>query len=380
LLKRHIEDRSRTSRGLQHAISILVDEAEASCTLEVIKADDCLSYPWRTALHISNRGDAHTLSTIPTDDYTSIDNRDFEIILLRRLLLQTARPASENFKCARCHKSSSEIMRDCPESIKTVDLYGNHAISCMKDGRRTQWWHDPVCRAVCYLARKAGLRAQTEKDDILVLGPPGQRADVVVEKTSPSGPTTPYQEMIITDVRTTNPCDVICCKKAAKVPGAANDYGTYLKNKKWQDKVEAQGDTFMALCVEAGGRLNEQFLKLIDYFASMSGSTESERRAFTIFALQRIHLASQRGVAQLIRAHEPIPDGPCSLPPRGLVQLGVLPRGPIVERTPKIRSEGPAPEWRNTAQRALQSISVRNLLATIPVVHTPALASAAGAI
>jgi hypothetical protein len=53
----------------------------------------------------------------------------------------------------------------------------------------------------------------------------------------------------------------------------------------------------MALCVEAGGRLNEQFLKLIDYFASISGSTEAERRAFTIFALQRTHVASQRGVA-----------------------------------------------------------------------------------
>ena len=39
----------------------------------------------------------------------------------------------------------------------------------------------------------------------------------------------------------------------------------------------------MALCVEAGGRLNEQFLKLIDYFASVCGSTEAERRAFTIF-------------------------------------------------------------------------------------------------
>ena len=40
----------------------------------------------------------------------------------------------------------------------------------------------------------------------------------------------------------------------------------------------------MALCIEAGGRLNEQFLKLIDYFASVNGSTEAERRAFTIFA------------------------------------------------------------------------------------------------
>ena len=76
---------------------------------------------------------------------------------------------------------------------------------------------------------------------------------------------------------------------------------------------------------QAGGRLNEQFLKLIDYFASMSGSTEA-RRAFTIFSLQRIHLASQRGVAQLIRAQEPIPDGPCFLPPRGLLDLGTLSR------------------------------------------------------
>ena len=69
----------------------------------------------------------------------------------------------------------------------------------------------------------------------------------------------------------------------------------------------------MALCVEAGGRLNEQFLKLIDYFASISASTEVEWCAFTAFALQRTHLASQRGVTQLIRAQESIPDGPCLL-------------------------------------------------------------------
>ncbi len=135
----------------------------------------------------------------------------------------------------------------------------------------------------------------------------------------------------------------------------------------------------MALCVEAGGRLNEQFLKLIDYFASISGSTEAERRAFSIYALQRIHLASQRGVAQLIRAQEPIPDGPCLLPPRGLLDLGVLPRRPLIQATTTKRSEGPAPTWRGDAQRALSSLSIKNLLATIPVVHTPALASAAGA-
>ena len=135
----------------------------------------------------------------------------------------------------------------------------------------------------------------------------------------------------------------------------------------------------MALCIEAGGRLNEQFLKLIDYFASVNGSTEAERRAFTIFALQRAHLASQRGVAQLIRAQEPIPDGPCFLPPRGLLDLGVLPRGPLIQVPSKKGNKGPAPPWRSEAQRALSSLSIQMLLATIPVVHTPALASAAGA-
>jgi hypothetical protein len=380
LLPSSTEYRSRTSRSIQHAISSLIEEAESTLVLETINKADCPSHPWRTALHISNRGDAHTLATIPTDHFTEIENRDFEVILLRRLLLQTSQPVSENFRCTRCHKSSFERIKDCPEYIKVVDLFGNHAISCMKDAYRTSLWHDAVRRVVCWLARKAGLRAEEEKDNVLVLGPSGMRADVVVHKSTPKGPLSPYEEIIITDIRTTNPCDVGCCKRAAKTPGAANDHGTTLKNKKWQDKVESQGDTFMALCVEAGGRLNEQFLKLIDYFASVCGSTESERRAFTVFALQRIHLASQRGVARLIRAHEPIPDGPCILPPRGLIQLGVLPRGPLVQASLMKQSEGPIPEWRNEVQRALMALSTYKILSTIPVVHTQALASAAGAL
>ncbi len=76
-------------------------------------------------------------------------------------------------------------------------------------------------------------------------------------------------------------------------------------------------------------------------------------------------------MVQLIRAQKPIPDG--------LLDLGVLSCGPIVEVPPKKRNEGPAPEWRNEVQRALSSFSIQNLLAKIPVVHTPALASAAGA-
>ena len=156
-------------------------------------------------------------------------------------------------------------MKDCPDSIKVVDLYGNHAISCMKNGNRTDLWHDAVRRVVCSIARRVGSKAEEEKSSTLVLGPPGMRADVVVHKRTPPGPLSPHQDIIITDVRTTNPCDKNGCTKAATVPGAANDHGTKLKNDKWQKKVEAQGDTFMALRVEAGGRLNEQFFKLIEW-------------------------------------------------------------------------------------------------------------------
>jgi hypothetical protein len=86
-----------------------------------------------------------------------------------------------------------------------------------------------VRRVVCSIARRVGLKAEEEKSNILILGPTGMRADVVVHKRTPPGPLSPYQDIIITDVRTTNPCDKNGCKKAATVPGAANDHGTKLK-------------------------------------------------------------------------------------------------------------------------------------------------------
>jgi hypothetical protein len=44
------------------------------------------------------------------------------------------------------------------------------------------------------------------------------------------------------------------------------------------------------------------------------------------------------------------------------------------------QSEGPIPEWRNEVQRALTPLSTFKILSSIPVVHTQALASAAGAL
>ena len=67
------------------------------------------------------------------------------------------------------------------------------------------------------------------------------------------------------------------------------------------------------------------------------------------------------------------------LPIRGLVQLGVLPCGPVVEVLPNKKLQAQLPSGETKVQRALSSLSNQNLLASTPVVNTPALASAAGA-
>jgi len=348
---------TRNSRCLQHLLSVYISEFEANDVLSAVKSSDCPSHPWRAALFNSNRGDQYCLATIPTDPFTTIENRDFEVIILRRLLLPTYKPVSENFRCARCHRSSTEPIRGCSESMKIVDVFGNHSISCMLDGLRTALWHDPLRRVVRWLARCVGLKAEEEKDNVLLLGPPGLRADVCIESgTSEALPTRPHLKII--DVRTTDPCDLSNCKKAACVPGTANDSGTRIKERKWKSFVDAQGDVFWALCAESGGRLSDHFVELVEYLSMFAGSTSAERRAFSVFAFQRIHIASQRGVARLIRAHDPVPEGPCLIPPRGALELGNLPFHSSPEKT-VTRPRGSAPLWQMASVNAFSALKLR---------------------
>ena len=153
-------------------------------------------------------------------------------------------------------------------------------------------------------------------------------------------------------------CDLSNCKKAACVPGAANDSGTRIKERKWKSFVDAQGDIFWALCAESGGRLSDHFIELAEYLSMFAGSTSAERRAFSVFAFQRIHIASQRGVARLIRAHDPVPEGPCLIPPRGALELGNLPFHSSPEKT-VARPRGSAPLWQSTSVSAFSALKLR---------------------
>jgi len=68
---------------------------------------------------------------------------------------------------------------------------------------------------------------------------------------------------IITDVRTVVGADPRYCAAAAIFPGHGADWGAMRKNEAWLDHTSPQGDTFFALCHEAGGQSHGRlFLRL----------------------------------------------------------------------------------------------------------------------
>ena len=154
-------------------------------------------------------------------------------------------------------------------------------------------------------------------------GPLGLRADLVVCIPGES-------RQIVVDVRTADSCALQNIKRAAQFPRVAATLAEALKNKKWQDFVHAQGDIFIAFAVEAGGAIGEAALSLINMAACANGASAAEIAAFTTYALQRIHITTQLGVARTIRANAPIPTGARLLHLPGTIDLGApVPRSRI---------------------------------------------------
>jgi hypothetical protein len=67
-----------------------------------------------------------------------------------------------------------------------LDEFGGHALHCASNssGFHTKYWHNPLATLVslfAQLSRVAGFETKTEVDNILVVGPSGMRADVVLK-------------------------------------------------------------------------------------------------------------------------------------------------------------------------------------------------------
>ena len=224
---------------------------------------------------------------------------------------------------------------------KTYPSPNTLAVRCpsASGGPKTNLWHDPLVQQWTRLARFAGVKANDEVRS-MVLANAGLRADMVIHET-PS---------IITDVRTCNTSDKKICRKAAKAKGTAAEAGATAKDDKWKDLVLAQGDSFIALAHEDGGRMGEPALGLINHLAHRFGSIKTEHAIFTNYALQRLHITSQRGVAALCRKLQPLPLGPTLLSPGVTVhKRGVPPRRPTGLPVLRQISTVPPMPWQLTA-------------------------------
>ena len=89
------------------------------------------------------------------------------------------------------------------------------------------------------LLRHAGFTVLHEPRGYLVLS--NKRPDFIIDD----------QQQFFIDVRTCDPCIPRIAPKSSSTPGFAADLGTKEKNRNWLDLVEAQGDSFLAICHES---------------------------------------------------------------------------------------------------------------------------------
>ena len=140
-------------------------------------------------------------------DGATIDNLDFAVMCKRRLLLKIT-SMSEKHMCPSYLVTSDQRVRGSDYPV--LDIYGNHCVHCPKasSGTRISAWHDQVVRVLGGILRMAGLKVKSEVANVLALGPPGLRADLVA--SMPDG-----TKQIVIDVRTADPCTAEIVKRSA---------------------------------------------------------------------------------------------------------------------------------------------------------------------
>ena len=254
---------------------------------------------------------------VPSDPATTLSNEIFETGMKRRLLIElTPVTPSERRKCPVCHKEST-CERSVQEPDRSVDEFGDHIVGCKGMlPLRTKLWHDPLVQVWHMLARMAGLSCGKEVSNLMLHS--GKRPDVVLFQ---------FLFNILIDIRTVAGADPRYCRAAALNPGHGAVWGAARKNEAWLGHTRPQGDTFIPICHEVGGRQGVQANDLLDKICMSAGGSLSDRTAFKVYALQRLHAATFRGVAAMINARPIWRTGPGIFPGQA-----VSPRGPAPPR------------------------------------------------
>ena len=105
-------------------------------------------------------------------------------------------------------------------------------------------------------------------------------------------------------------------------------WGAARKNEAWLNQTLLQGDTFIPICHEVGGRQGAQANDLLDKICMSAGGSLSNRTAFKVCALQRQHAATFRGVAAVISARPIWRTDPGVFPGQALPPRGPAPQRP----------------------------------------------------
>ena len=95
---------------------------------------------------------------------------------------------------------------------------------------------------------------------------------------------------------------------------------------------------FLALCHEAGGRAGRGCEIFLDQLCSVAAASQSERMAFRIYALQRLHAATFRGEAMLINSRPVMRTGPEVPQEASSLPVPPPPPRPVINFTTNLRS------------------------------------------
>ena len=201
-------------------------------------------------------------------------------------------------RCPLCKPSDPSCAPPKVGDVNDIDEFGYHSYRCKKDGHfpRTKYQHDKPVLIWERILRHAGFQILHEPRGYLVLS--GKRPDLIIED----------KQCIFLDVRTCDPCLQSQVDKSITSPGSAADRGTNDKERAWLELVEAQGDSFMALCHEFPGLIGDSALGLLDRAAARYSSSNKQRSAFKAYWLMRLHITHTRGVAETLRHRFPFHD------------------------------------------------------------------------
>ena len=242
------------------------------------------------AEHFSHAGDPYFPSCSPTAPDLTISSDLFSIATARRLLLQITTCSCEVKRCVVCNSSD-------------VDEMGDHSLRCAADSnplRRTEW-HDASYWVWHQLFRMAGWESRMEVTGALI-GDSNKRPDIMIFRGVGGSD-------VFIDFITCLPTKADVVNSAASTPGHAADLGAAKKMGDWLDLVQRQGDEFVPIAVESGGRVHEDALDLLSEACGAIGGSPGERQALLTYWRQRVSMANARGVAAVIKARTPLCTG-----------------------------------------------------------------------